>query len=441
MISETMFHETAFQKGEEQKMKKSSNVETTTLHPVPPEEKKNWVTVMLIQAGAQICVPSLLLGGLLVEAMPLKEALIAGFIGYAGVALLISLIGVIGAELSVPTCVVTKGIFGNTGSRVVISTLFTLTMVGWFAIQNTVCGEAFTNFMSNFGISIPVWVSSIIWGIIMMVTAVYGVNALDKLNVVAIPALMITMIYGTYKAISAYGSDTAFAAKEITMSMPAAIVMVISFSACAICTCCDFSRYQKTRKDTALANSIGIAGGGYLVLVLGAVMSAITKQYDITAVLMDLGLVVLGMIILILATWTTNTVNSYASGINLVMLLNAKDDKRAMLTLVAGAVSTIAAVLGLLGHLEGFITWLGNLYMPLIGAMIADYWIIQKAKAENFRFHKSWDWVGILSVAVGLVVAVTVPYGLPAIQGGVVSFIVIIILRKCTKDTRDQVVE
>ncbi len=418
-----------------------SNVETTTLHPVPTEEKRSWVSVMLIQAGAQICVPSLLLGGLLVEALPLKEAIIAGFLGYIGVAILISFVGIIGRDLSVPTCVVTKSIFGASGSRVLVSTLFTLTMIGWFAIQNTVCGESFTNFMANFGIHVPVAASSIIWGLIMMVTAVFGVKALNMLNVIAIPGLLILMLVGTYMAVDVNGTEMAFAAKESTMSMLEAVVMVISFSACAICTCCDFTRYQKTRKDTALANSIGIAGGGFLVLVLGAVMSAITQQYDITAVLMELGLVVLGMAILILATWTTNTVNSYASGINLVMLFNTKDDKRAIFTLVAGVVATIAAVLGLLDHLEGFISWLGNVYMPLIGAMIGDYWIIQKGKAENFRFKKGWDWAGIVSVAIGLAVAVLVPIGLPAIQGGAVSFILIIILRKSLKDSRSEIVE
>lgn len=427
---------------EKKKSKGSSNVETTTLHPVPPEEKRSWVSVMLIQAGAQICVPSIMLGGLLVEAMPLKEALIAGFIGYLCVAALISFVGIIGRDLCVPTCVVAKGVFGSSGSRVVISSLFTITMIGWFAIQNTVCGESFTNFMAHFGINIPISVSSIIWGIIMMITAVYGVKALDALNVIAIPGLMILMGVGTYMAINVYGADATFAAKESTMSMLEAVVMVISFSACAICTCCDFTRYQKTRKDTILANSIGISGGGFLVLVLGAVMSAITQQYDITAVLMELGLVVMGMIILILATWTTNTVNSYAAGINLVMLFNAKDEKRAKFTLIAGIIATIAAVLGLLNHLEGFITWLGNVYMPLIGAMIGDYWIIQKADPAKFRFKEGWDWIGICSVAVGLVAASFIPYGLPAIQGGIVSFILIIVLRKTISDnSRDKVID
>lgn len=52
-----------------------SQIETTTLQPVPMEERKSWIDVALIQAGLMICVPSLLLGGILAEGMELGEAI------------------------------------------------------------------------------------------------------------------------------------------------------------------------------------------------------------------------------------------------------------------------------------------------------------------------------------------------------------------------------
>ena len=41
----------------DEKKKKGSNIETTTLEKVPMEERKNWIDVALIQAGIMICVP------------------------------------------------------------------------------------------------------------------------------------------------------------------------------------------------------------------------------------------------------------------------------------------------------------------------------------------------------------------------------------------------
>lgn len=49
---------------------KAAGIETTTLKRVQANEKKGWVSVMLVQLGCMVCVPSLMLGGLLSSAMP-----------------------------------------------------------------------------------------------------------------------------------------------------------------------------------------------------------------------------------------------------------------------------------------------------------------------------------------------------------------------------------
>lgn len=80
-------------------------------------------------------------------------------------------------------------------------------MIGWFGIQNGVCGEAFSNAMlAMTGWDIPVVVSNTIWGIIMLLTAVYGVHALEKLDKISIPLLMIIMCYGIFLAFKVYGT-------------------------------------------------------------------------------------------------------------------------------------------------------------------------------------------------------------------------------------------
>ena len=63
--------------------KKTGNVESVTLEQVPMEERKSWADVAMIQAGIMICVPSLMLGGILAESMPMSQAIWSGVIGYA----------------------------------------------------------------------------------------------------------------------------------------------------------------------------------------------------------------------------------------------------------------------------------------------------------------------------------------------------------------------
>lgn len=115
--------------------KKTGNVESVTLEQVPMEERKSWADVAMIQAGIMICVPSLMLGGILAESMPMSQAIWSGVIGYAVIVALMIFCGIMGSDLGVPTCVVASGVFGKQGSSKLISALFMISMIGWFAVQ------------------------------------------------------------------------------------------------------------------------------------------------------------------------------------------------------------------------------------------------------------------------------------------------------------------
>ena len=218
---------------------KYSGVETTTLERVPMEQRKSWLDVALIQAGIMICVPSLLVGGILAESMSLANAIISGTIGYIIVIILFSLMGIMGSDLGVPTCITALGGFGRKGARYVISTLIFISMIGWFAVQTSVCGNAFSNLIQeSFHMSLPPIASMIVWGLIMLVTAVYGINALDKLNMIAVPALFIVTIVGTFMALNKYGTTQLSVNPETaTMSLIDGIVLTVSFMAAGCLAC------------------------------------------------------------------------------------------------------------------------------------------------------------------------------------------------------------
>lgn len=424
-------------------MRKNGGVENTTLRPVPPEEKRSWISVMFVQAGAQIAVVSLMLGSLLATSMTLKNALIAGFIGYAIVAVFIALVGIIGAELSVPTCIVASSPFGKQGSKYVVSIVFAFILMGWFSMQNTVCGAAFSGMLEQVGIHFPVTASIIIWGIIMITTSIYGFNAMDKLNYISIPVLLVFMIIACYQSIKQSNVTDIMDMGENTLSMVEGIGITVGFSAFAFATAPDFTRYQKTRKETILANGIGLAGGGFLMLVMGAILSNMAGDYDITVVLTKMGYPVLGMIVLILATWTTNTTNIYCGGINLVMTLNLKDNKRALISAIMGIVGIITSVFGLFDNLSAFIDVLSSIFMPIAGTFIADYYVLCKGKPENWRNTKGWNWRGFVSTIVGgiIVFSFASKTGLNGFLGLVATFVLYLICSRIGKMNYDQSLE
>lgn len=417
-------------------MKHESNqkMESVTLQPVPMEERKSWIDVAMIQAGILICVPSLMLGGMLAEAMPMSQALLSGIVGYLVTALLMVVIGIIGSDIGVPTCVVASGSFGRQGSSKLVSALFMISMIGWFAVQNDVCGSAFSNLLGQaFGIALPVPLSTAIWGVIMLITAVYGIDALDKLNKIAIPALIVVTCIGCFMAVSRFGLDNLYQPVEQTMSFFDGVVLTVSFMATGALNAPDFTRYQRTRKDTFLSSVVGVMPAGVAMLVLGAVMTRIAAQYDISLVFCDIGLPVLGMLVLILATWTTNTTNAYSAGLNAVMVFGLAENKRSAATVVLGVIGTALAVFGIAGYFEDFLYLLGDTFMPIVGIFIIDYWVLARGKAELYRFREGWHWSGLVALVCGFA-ATRLPFGISFINGMVVAaalyFVLELVLRK-----------
>lgn len=410
-------------------MPKKMKIETRTLERVTDQERKSWLSVASIEAGVMICVPSLLLGGMLAEAMPIRDALLAGTLGYILAVLLTAVMGIQGFDLGSPLCVISLSSFGKQGGKYLATLLLVISLMGWFAVQAYVCGSAFSGMISEFlHINCPVWVSVLVWGIIMLVTAVYGIDALKWLNYAAVPALVLVTMFGCYLAVSRYGVAQLDAPVVGTMTLLEGVGLTFSFNATGMVIAPDYTRYNKSRKEAAKSMILGILPAGLLMFTMGAIMSKLTGIYDISLILCELGIPFLGLIVLILATWTSNTTNAYSAGISMVMLFNLKDNKRAATTLVAGIIGTILALAGLASYFELVLNVLGYAFAPMTGVMVAEYWLVLRGVPENWRVVPGVNWAGVISWCAGVAATLAVPVGLPVLNGLIVSGIAFLIL-------------
>ena len=413
------------------KKAKKLNIETRTLERVTNEERKSWLSVAAIEAGVLICVPSLMLGGMLAGAMPMNQALLAGTVGYVIAVLLTAVIGMEGYDLGIPLCVLSLSSFGKKGGKYVATTLLVLSLMGWFAVQAYVCGSAFSNMLSGFlRIEVPVGVSVLVWGIIMLLTAVYGIDALKWLNYAAVPALVLVTMLGCFLAVQKFSLSGLDTPVTQTMTFLGGVGLTFSFNATGMVIEPDYTRYNKSRKDAAKSMILGILPAGLLMFYMGAVMSKLTGLYDISLIMGEVGIPILGIVVLILATWTSNTTNAYSAGISMVMLFNLKDDKRAVTTLVAGVAGTILALLGLSSYFEEVLNVLGYAFAPMAGILIADYWILMKGRPESWKETPGVDISGLVSWCIGVVVSVAIPYGLPVLNGLIVAGAVYWVMRR-----------
>ena len=416
--------------------KKSSNMETITLTPVPASERRPWYNIALIWAGSVICIPALMVGSFVSAGLNFSQSVIAMIIGYCIVVAYMCLLGIQSSDLGLPTTVVISRAYGTRGSSLLVSLVIAVTMTGWFGSQTALCASSFCNIMSGYlHVDFPLWLSALIWGCLMFITSVYGVKLIEILNKISVPALFIMLIWGII-SVMMHGAASAVAAYEPPqyLGMVYGITLSVSgFASGAIC-CGDYTRYNKDRKGTVLGCCVGVLPAGIGALVIGSVLSLATGSYDLSVVFSNFGLPVVGMLVLILATWTTNTGNAYSSGIAVVNMFKLADNKRSLTTLICGAIGTLLAVFGIQDVFSGFLNLIAVLVPPVAGVAIADYWIMGRGKPELWKAKDGINWLGVISWLCGALVAQFTTFFVPTVNGIIASMLLYCILSSVIKD-------
>jgi cytosine permease len=349
-----------------------------------------------------------MVGGLLGNGLSLSGVIVSILIGYGIICFYMSFMGMQGCDTGLPTAVMAAGSLGEKGAKYVISSVLAIACIGWFGIQSAVCGASFSSMLASMlGINIPVSISSIIWGTIMLVTACYGFKGLKWLNYLAVPLLLIVCAYGVWAAMVQFDGTTVIAnytpVEPITLM--SGISLVVATFAVGGAISSDYCRFAKSRGDVIKSSVLGVLPAGLIMLLIGALMSIVTGQYDISTVLTTVGVPAIGLVALVLATWTTNVTNAYSGGLSLSNLLGFDESKFKITTAVAGGVGTLLAVMGLLNEFSSFLSLLSALVPALVGTLIADYWIIGKGKKENFKIREGVSAAGMISFLVGALIA------------------------------------
>ena len=374
---------------------------------VEESQRQSWLSIAAVWAGGMICVPCLMIGGVLASGgLSMGEIVASILIGYGLICAYMICIGMQACDTGLPVSVMASGALGEKGARYIISTLLAIACVGWFGIQSATCGSAFANMVANMmgAEASPAFVTI---SSIMLLTACVGFKGLKWLNYIAVPLLVIVCLYGLIAGITTNDGGSAIAnyAPEASSGLVFGISMVVASFALGGVISADYCRFAKSRGDVVKSSIVGVIPAGLLMLMSGALMSIVTGQYDISAILASLGVPFIGLVALVLATWTTNVTNAYSGGLALSNLLGFDESKFKITTGVAGGIGTLLAAFGLLNAFQSFLSLMSALIPPLAGVLIASYWIVGKGKKENFAIRSGFSAIGVVSFAVGAIFA------------------------------------
>lgn len=316
----------------------------------PVEQSQTWQELALVWAGSAVAISGFIVGGSLASGSNFWTAVLMACLGYAILVGLMIFQGIQGSDLGRGAVEIASQAFGKKGSQTVISIILIISCLGWFGLQTNIVGETFSGFLYNYGISVPTWISSITWGAIMLLTAVFGIKGISFLGKMAVPVLAVVTIIVTYNVLQESGWSTIVEYQGTGQSISAGVSTVVGALAVGTVIAPDYFRHTPTRSNVTKAATIGIFPTGVLMIAVGAIMTLGTGSGNISQIYMDYSTPILGLIAILAATWTTNVTNAYSGGVAFNKLFNIPENKKNRGILLAGSIGILLAVVGILDY-------------------------------------------------------------------------------------------
>jgi cytosine permease len=350
---------------------------------------------------------------------------------------------IIGSEQGIAGTVAMRSAFGING-RYIASVVMFVVGVGWFGVQTGMVGAAAYEIVKNLVPAIAftprVWM--VITGVLMAAVAIFGYKAIVWLNRIAIPGLIVLLVWLTYKIVTVYGDKLASFEATGEMSFFAVINLLPAGMAAALILGADYGRYVKSERAT-LGAPLSVIIFFALVAILGVVSAAVAGNWDPVQIFVSLGLGVFGLLMLILAAWTTNVTNIYVASL---ALSNMSGWLRVRTSIIASVVGILLALAGIYSFqgLVNYLTLITALLIPTSGVLIVDYFVrnrrqmlaneLFKKEDSVYWFYRGWNVRAVVAWALGAIVTFAVPQSwIPAISAMIVSGVAYYLLTMSTQ--------
>ena len=167
-------------------MSNDTKIEDYEREPVPQHLRKSWLSMAFVWIAIGIDLSAMFLGAL-GAGMSIGDSLTAVIVGSAILGIIGAVCAYVGAKTGLSTAMISRFLFGNQGA-LIVSVILGISSLGWFGVQVGFFASNFQTALSElWGWHWSLWVLSIIGGLLMMSTAIWGYRAIEKLSVWSVP--------------------------------------------------------------------------------------------------------------------------------------------------------------------------------------------------------------------------------------------------------------
>ena len=394
---------------------------------VPMDKRRSTLNISVVMVTFAISMSGLFGGAALTGGLSASQALWAIFVGNCILVLYAGLAGAIGAREGLGTYVLLRHSFGKSGSTLV-SIIFAITLVGWYAWQCGFFGLTINAMFPDAGFITHPVVAGIWGGVLMMLTAYFGMKGLSAVSWFAGPLILFAAIFGIFASISRVGGWAAVSVlpTDGPIDFATGVTMVVGGFAVGAVIQSDISRYAKGPFVSVGATAMGFMFAHGAVLFGGFIMALAVGTGDMAVAMLTI-LGVWSLIVLIAAQWTTNDNNLYSSSLAFSNFIKVPKKK---IVLVLGTIATIIGAMGIGAYFASWLVMLGVSIPPVAGIMIADYYVINKASyktPDGYRYggasitaYSAW----IIATVLGFIITA----GIQSLTALIIGFVAYVIL-------------
>jgi NCS1 family nucleobase:cation symporter-1 len=319
----------------------------------------------------------LVIGGLLVPDLSLRDALIAVVAGSLVGNAMLGVAGMIGAQARVPAMVLLRAPLGRRGSFLPTG-LNILQCLGWATFELIIIGAAAAALSDEvFGFR-GQWAWTIAIGAAAAALALLGPIGVVRrvLRRFALWAVIASLAYLSWWTLSNVDVRELWAFEgEGGTSIWLGIDLVIAITVSWVPLVGDYTRFARDPRSALVGSGLGYLLGATWMLLLGIVLMQSLNLRDITDLPAAVAAGGLAAALALLAVTIDETDEAFAniystavSGQNLV----PRFPQRLLIALVSVAATVGALTIGLRAY-EPFLLLLGSFFVPLFGVLLADW--------------------------------------------------------------------
>jgi cytosine permease len=404
--------------------------------PLNDNQRRAAVPLLTLAFGWGFLVTGLFIGGMLGAGQVFwPDIIVATFAGNFANFIIGALVAYMGYRTACNSGLLYQFVYGRIGAYVPVL-IIAILLIGWQGIVVGAFGAAWAGNTD----SVLFYAVAVFAGLLFTATTYFGVRGLEWVSMPSVTVLVLVGLYAAWLNIDNAGGWNGFlnlsaqraAESEAPLSMLKAINIVIGSWIVGAIVMAEYARFARKAWVAIAIPFIVLIIAQWFLQMVGALGGVVSGTFDFTQYLRAEGAFIMyaGIIGMSLALWTTGDANLY---LPVIQTSNVFKRPQHVMTVICGLLGTIVG----LGIYQRFMDWidlLASVVPPLIGPVIAHYYVVRKLQFESQDLDKlpAWNPAAVIGYLAGAGAAImnsndiifSSEATVPALLGLVVSIVV-----------------